>query len=315
MARPTYYPDWAMNDTTLPSTGKANKVRPRDVIRTTGWDKGQIPTAEELNWLLDNTGKWIHYIIDEFMPTVPNTYLPKNGTSISFSGDLTGSVTWAGGNQGTGNIQVVDNSHNHISANITDATASNTANMIVKRTAEGAIEIGRYQCIYSNGSNADLWFRRSTDGNNAVGLNYAQGSNLFQIYFNSNSGTTPLSYIRMWSGYTEFTAPRSMSGQEGVGNALVRFDYFSGQINSTNNTINNVNNDLQNYKNAVNRTFVSAIRLSGRTSFVCSNGTYLFPAGCVETGLGDFGADNGYGTYSALQYYIPGQGWITAPGP
>lgn len=315
MAKPTYYPDWAMNDTTLPSTGKANKVRPRDVIRTTGWDKGQIPTAEELNWLLDNTGKWIHYLVDEFVPTLPNLYLPKNGTSLSFSGDLTGTISWSGGNAGTGNIQVVDNSHNHISANITDATNAPTANVIVKRDGNGAADFGRDLTIRTDGSNADLWFRRSTDNNNAVGLNYAQGSNLFQIYFVGNSGTGINSYIRMWTGYTEFTAPRSMSAQEGVGNALLRYDYFVNIINGTNATINNVNNDLQNYKNAVNNTFVSSIRLSGRTGFTCSSGTYYFPAGCVETGLGDFGADNGYGTYSALQYYIPGQGWITASGP
>ena len=40
----------------------------------------------------------------------------------------------------SGNVSVVDNSHNHISSNITDATPSNTGNTIVKRDAGGAFQ-------------------------------------------------------------------------------------------------------------------------------------------------------------------------------
>ena len=61
MAKPTYYPEWATEDTTLPATGQTNKVRPREVLRTIGWDKGQIPTCEEWNWVLNNVYEWAVY--------------------------------------------------------------------------------------------------------------------------------------------------------------------------------------------------------------------------------------------------------------
>jgi hypothetical protein len=58
---------------------------------------------------------------------------------------------------------------------------------------------------------------------------------------------------------------------------------------------------------------VTDVQIVGRTGFVCSSGTYRFPAGCVLTGLGDFGADNGYGEYSAIQKMINGT-WYTIGG-
>lgn len=42
----------------------------------------------------------------------------------------------------SGNVSVADNSHNHTSANISDATNANTANMIVKRDASGNFSAG-----------------------------------------------------------------------------------------------------------------------------------------------------------------------------
>lgn len=62
MAAPTYLPLWATADTTLPATGNTNKVRPREILRTTGWDKGQIPTCEEWNWQLNNISQWMNYL-------------------------------------------------------------------------------------------------------------------------------------------------------------------------------------------------------------------------------------------------------------
>ena len=62
MAQPTYLPLWATDDTTLPATGETNKVRPREVLRSTGWDMGQIPTCEEWNWMFNNVYLWIQYL-------------------------------------------------------------------------------------------------------------------------------------------------------------------------------------------------------------------------------------------------------------
>lgn len=295
MAKPTYYPDWAMQDTTLPATGKANKVRPKETIRNIGWDKGQIPTAEEVNWLFNNWGLWIHYFADEFIPTIPNTYLPKNGTSISFSGDLSGTISWSGNNQGTGNIQVADNSHLHLGDNISDATNLPTAGKIVKRDANGAADFRRDVTILTDGSNADLWFRRSNDNNNAVGLNYAQGADLFQIYYVGNNGTDIKATFQMLPGVIQMTNPRSLTGQEGQPNSLVRYDHFSQNVNSLAGSINNVNGDLQNYKNAAASTFIQGIRQSSEIQIDSagyipySNGRRaVVPGGAYLTSLADY---------------------------
>lgn len=275
MAKPQYYPDWALDDVNLPSTGKINKVRPREIIRRTGWDKGQIPTAEEVNWTFNSWGQWIKYFDSEFIPSLPNTYLPKNGASISFQGDLSGTISWTGANQGTGNIQVLDNSHNHIGDNITDATFAPTPNKIVKRDGNGGADFRRDITVQTDGSNADIWFRRSNDNGTGVGLNYAQSAELFQIYYIGNNGTDIKSYLQMFPGVVQFTNPRSMTGQEGQPGSLIRFDYFRQQVDDTNRTINNVNGDLQNYKNNAYNTFVSDIRLGATYTKVINKNTAI----------------------------------------
>lgn len=74
MARPEFFPEWATNDVNLPSTGSRNKERPRQTLREVGWDAGQIPTAEEFNWLLNNLCLWINYANDN----VNTPYLQKS---------------------------------------------------------------------------------------------------------------------------------------------------------------------------------------------------------------------------------------------
>jgi len=61
---------------------------------------------------------------------------------ITLSGDATGNVGFNGSANVDMTVTVADNSHNHTSANISDATALNTANMIVKRGASGEIAAG-----------------------------------------------------------------------------------------------------------------------------------------------------------------------------
>lgn len=295
MAKPAFYPDWANTDVNLPGTGNVNKVRPRETIRTIGWDKGQIPTAEELNWTLNNIGQWMHYFGDEFIPTLPTTYLPNKGTSISFSGDLAGTITWNGSNQGTGNIQVLDNSHYHLSGNISDATNAPTPNVLVKRDGNGAADFGRDITIKTDGNNADIWFRRSNDNASGVGLNYSQAANIFQIYYIGNSGTDIKTIFRMSPGVIELQNPRTTTGQEGLPNSLVRYDYLRQEINNANNNVNNVNNDLQNYKNGVYNNYISDIRLSATyTKIIQKNTPVVADGGGVVIGY-YFEGDNPQG--------------------
>lgn len=62
--------------------------------------------------------------------------------TITLSTDATGSVSFDGSGNVTLAVTVVANSHNHTSANITDATNLNTASMIVKRDASGNFSAG-----------------------------------------------------------------------------------------------------------------------------------------------------------------------------
>lgn len=317
MAKPTLYPDWANSDINLPGTGKTNKVQPREVIRTTGWDKGQIPTAEELNWTLNNIGQWVHYLVDEFIPTLPNTYLGKTGTSFTLTGGATGTISWTGTSQGTGNIKITDNSHNHLSANITDATPNYAPNMIVKRGASGEATFGDVVSMATTVTDSATYFLQDLQGANIGDISVGQGDGgvMYVRKLNRATGGAQGAIAIRSDNVVEMTNPRSTTNQEGVGEALVRYDFLVTQLNSVGNNISNVNNDLQAWKQNTNNNFVTTLRLSGRTAFVCRSGTLNFPTGCVMTGCGDFGSDDGYGNYSAIQYYVPGQGWLTAQGP
>ncbi len=58
---------------------------------------------------------------------------------------------------------------------------------------------------------------------------------------------------------------------------------------------------------------VADVQIVGRTAFVVNSGVYRFPSGNVLTALGDFGAPDGYGEYSAIQKLINGT-WYTIGG-
>ncbi|QNK31706.1 phage tail protein [Serratia sp. JUb9] len=60
----------------------------------------------------------------------------------------------------------------------------------------------------------------------------------------------------------------------------------------------------------VNNTFVRQMRLGANVKFGGGDGDVFPPSGYVVTGLGDFGASNGYGYAAPLQYLIGGN-WIT----
>lgn len=299
MAKPTYYPDWATVDTTLPATNKANKVRPKETIRTIGWDKGQIPTAEEFNWQMNNYGQWIHYLVDEFIPTLPNTYLPLTGTKVTFSGDLTGNITWNGTAAVNSNIQVVDNSHNHLSANITDASTVAAPNVIPKMDSACSLRAGDiYSYATAAADNASYFFQSFTNVRLGEITSYISGG-VMSITRNNPSNGTPSSGINLYDGgYITMNSPRSLNGQEGVANALVRFDYLTDQINSVNNNSTGV--------------YVRAVRMTGGGTADNGNNdnTYaVAPSGAVVTAVTQ------KTNYTAVQYkylqYNINNNWYT----
>lgn len=328
MAKPTYYPDWATETVTLPGTGNTNKIRPKETIRTVGMDFGQIMTAEELNWILNNFGLWIHYLVDEFNPTLPNTYLPLVGTKITMAGDATGSVTWNGNKAVTLSIQVVDNSHNHLSANITDATSNTvTPNVLVKRDASGGIYAGdTYVCGTTSTDASTIFFRNFSSRNvGNISSTPAAGGNLSVSRINPTSGSTTAAVSLYDAGYVAITSPRSSTAQDATnGAALVRLDYLNSRISVVNNNISNVNSNLQNQINTnlnfVNANFVRDVRLGSQQSYFPPGNevswTFNCPTGCMLTGIivqdvGHNSADNIGGVYyKAVQKNINGT-WYT----
>lgn len=229
MAKPEFYPDWATTDTTLPSTGNTNKVRPKQVLREVGVDYGQLLTAEETNWLFNNTGQWVRYLADEYLDTIPLTYLPKNGTQLSFTGDITGTATWTGNNTTSVVLQ---------SATLNAATSNPTVNTLVKRDSGGGF--GALQNIYGYapaGQNFDYRIYDQANSNVQKGsFAWDRTGDVLTIY--KGTPTAKTSEIVLYAGRVELTSPRSRSTQ-GTDNAdLTRKDYVDNQISSNISTLN-----------------------------------------------------------------------------
>lgn len=341
MAKPVFYPDWAVQTVTLPGTLNTNKIRPKEVIRNVGMDYGQIMTCEEMNWMLNNIGLWVRYLVDEFIPTLPNTYLPLVGTKITMAGDATGNVTWNGNKEVTLSIQVVDNSHNHLSANITDATSTTaTPNVLVRRDAGGAIYGGDfYVCGTSTTDPATIFFKNfagQTVGN--ISSDYSSGGQLYIYRNNPANGATTA--VRIYdAGYVLLDSPRYNGGQDTThGDALVRLDYMNSRLSSLQNTLqtningvqnnlNNVNSNLTNSINSVNTNMINNVnsinntlstdvvrntRLGARTVITMSKGQHVEYAGQVLTGLRIIGEVDGddWAIFRQLQIYRGGT-WVT----
>lgn len=235
MAQPTYYPDWATEDTTLPSTGQTNKVRPKNSLLTIGWDKGQIPSAEEFNWELNNLGQWIRYLNDEVIAGLPDVYLPKNGTQLTFEGDISGTATWNGDAVTSVTLS---------SATLNAATYNPTPNTLVKRDSGGGF--GALQNFYGYapaGQNFDYRIYDQAASNTQRGsFAWDRTGDVITIY--KGTPTAKTSEIVLYAGRVELTSPRSRSTQ-GTDNAdLTRKDYVDTQI-STN--ISNLDSTLRSY--------------------------------------------------------------------
>lgn len=236
MAQPTYYPLWATEDTTLPNTDQTNKIRPKTTLRETGWDKGQIPSAEEFNWQLNNIYQWIYFINEESLPL----YLPKTGTSLTFTGDITGTATWDGDN--TTSVELT-------SATITSATANPTINTLVKRDNAGGFSA--LQNLYGwapAGNNFDYRIYDQVLGIQKGTFSWSRGDDAVMIYKGTSSNQQ--TSVRLYSDRVEITSPRATTSQGSNSADLTRKDYVDSQVNTLNNTITDLNTSLTNYINS-----------------------------------------------------------------
>ncbi|QEG08797.1 Ig-like domain-containing protein [Aeromonas phage 4L372XY] len=65
---------WASEDVILPNAQRPNKSLPPTSLIETGWDLSQKPAADEWNYLLNNNGQYIKWLIEEKI----NEFLKKS---------------------------------------------------------------------------------------------------------------------------------------------------------------------------------------------------------------------------------------------
>lgn len=79
MAQPTIpLQIWAESNVTLPNAHTANKISPIADLWEKGWDLGEKPACEELNYVLNMMTWWMDYISNEQVPGLANDYLRKD---------------------------------------------------------------------------------------------------------------------------------------------------------------------------------------------------------------------------------------------
>ena len=91
MARPTQaIVQWAVQDITLPGIGGANKKIPINDLQQKGYDLGQKPTADELNYLFNNWATWIAYLDEKTGGTAPEDYAVDSTPNTTAKRDSNG---------------------------------------------------------------------------------------------------------------------------------------------------------------------------------------------------------------------------------
>lgn len=135
------------------------------------------------------------------------------------------------------------------------------------------------------GNNDNFLAFKSTGGDGALTL--SQGG--FQT---SNGSIVASAYVRAGGGTSVFHPDANLEGPVWGGYLS---NWLNNQIAAINSEVNNRVNDM---------------RFANTRGFDNSGGdTFL---GAVVSGVGDFGANDGYGTISDLQYYKNSTGWVTA---
>lgn len=305
MAQPTTPIEiWAESTLNLPVAGKPNKQRPINDLWSKGYDKGQKPACEEFNYVLNMMSAWLKYIVAEGLPQ----YLPKNGTTINFTGDLSGNASFVGNSIITANIQVVDNSHNHVSSNITDASYTPTANVIPKRGSDGTLTCARNMIGYApTGNNFDYRIYDNVTNTQVASMAWSRSLDCLNLYTGDSSD--PIAGIYIFGkngGYVAIDNPRSRNPQEQANASLVRYDYLNSRLTGLQNT-------LQTQIDRIDNGFVQDNRLGPQYSKVVNKDTpTLANSGGVMVGWYYEGDNPGGDTiyYRPVQKYY-NNGWVT----
>jgi hypothetical protein len=102
MAKPTKYPDWAVNtdgtdhDVIDPTSLQNNVVEPTAGKKLTGWTYTEKPPRNIFNWLARITTQWIRWIDDYIVNTIDVAIGTIQGQITTLQGDIgigSGSIT------------------------------------------------------------------------------------------------------------------------------------------------------------------------------------------------------------------------------
>lgn len=157
--RPEYFPEWAVQDVNLPNTGNINKQRPKETLRTIGFDNGQEISAEEFNWMFNNMGQWVEFLEQEITVGISSTrdVNVSAGDGLQGGGSLAGDVTISMGTPST----ITGSSTNSVSAvshSHAIDQASTTQDGIVRLATDATVVTGTNttQAATSSGVQAKL---------------------------------------------------------------------------------------------------------------------------------------------------------------
>jgi hypothetical protein len=218
MAKPLLYPEWATTDTTLPATGNTNKQRPKESLRNIGWDKGQIPTAEEWNWQFDNISDWIAWFNENNLAT----------KTFTLTGDVAGTVNYT--NEGGFSVTTViqpnsvtlgtDTTGNYVaSANVSGNGLSGSSSteggtFTVSSNAVSASTPNTLMYRDGNGDVAATNFVGHLSGNADTSSKWSSARNLaFTGFANGNGDIDGSGNISIALSYgSGFTSSKSING-------------------------------------------------------------------------------------------------------
>lgn len=216
MAKPLLYPEWAATNTTLPATGNTNKQRPKESLRNIGWDKGQVPTAEEWNWQFDNISDWIAWFNENNLATKTFTLMGDVGGSVNYTNENGFSVTTtiqpnsvSLGSDTTGNyVATASVSGNGLSGSSSseggtftvnsNATSLNSPNTLMYRDANGDVAAAHFIGALTGNADTATNAGHSTSADSASLVNSITNNISILTGFIASGGTIPLP-----SGYTE----------------------------------------------------------------------------------------------------------------
>ena len=308
---------WANTDVNLPNLAGPNKTEPSADLVAKGWDFKQKPSADEFNYILNNLGEHIAYL--------------EGDLTYTFTGDVTGTVNTSGSEDATINLQVVDNSHNHTSANISDATSANNANKIVKRGASGEISVGdvtvnkvsNESTIIFPATANDPGFITHSETDDVARMKFSISDNndtsdAFQ-FGNTQGGSFVPKFTIYGNGTVDsegnITAPSFIGSLNGNANTATRWQ-TARTLTATGGatgTVTGIDGSSNITLNLTLPTAVTNIRLGTEVSFQISNATgkSQYATGYVLTGATNDGNAEVDTIYTRpIQQYINGT-WYT----